>query len=206
MELHEARALFPGLKGRVFLDSGAVGLMPDPAIRAVHELVRLAAEMQGPDTESVYGEMVRRRARAASAVARLIGASPDEVALTESTTHGLNLAAAALSLRRGDGVIVPDTEFPQVAIPWVKLAEERGLRLKFLKNRDGVFGPEDVEAAMDRRTRVVCLSSVQWSNGFRADLGAIGRLCRSRNAFLVVDAIQHVGACPIDTRTTPVDF
>ena len=206
MQVREARSLFPGLLGRVFLDSGAVGLMPESAVRAVKELIDFASGMQGPDTRSVYAEMGRRRREAVSSIAQLIGASPDEIALVESTTHGLNLAAASIPIRRGESVIVPDTEFPQVAVPWAKLAEERGTRVKFVKSRNGRFTAEDMEAEMDRRTRVVCLSSVQWSSGFRVDLGAIGKLCRSKGIYLVVDAIQHVGAAGLDVRKTPVDF
>jgi selenocysteine lyase/cysteine desulfurase len=59
---------------------------------------------------------------------------------------------------------------------------------------------------MDEKTRVVCVSSVQWCSGYRVDLKGLGDLCRDRDVFLVVDAIQHLGACPLDVRDTPADF
>ncbi len=206
MNVRDARRLFPALEQKIYLDSGAVGLMPEPATRAVKELVELASGVGDPEAKSVYSELVKKKLQTYPAVARLIGSSVDEIALVESTSHGLNIAAQSLPLRRGDSVIVPDSEFPQVAIPWVKLAETRGIKVKFLKSRKGTFTTQDIESAMDRRTKVVCLSSVQWSSGFRVELGPIGRLCRERGAYLVVDAVQQIGACRFDVRKTPVDF
>jgi selenocysteine lyase/cysteine desulfurase len=206
MDVREARSLFPALKGKIFLDSAVVSLLPAPASRAVQELLDLTVEMQGANASSLHVELDERRRAAVPTVARLINASPEEIALVESTSHGLSVAAASLPLRRGDEVLIPDTEFLQVAIPWAKLADEKGVRLKFVKNREGAFHPRDFEAAMSRRTKVIALSSVQWSSGFKADLKGIGRLCRSKKVFLVVDAIQQVGASKLDVRETPVDF
>lgn len=206
MNVREARALFPALEKKIYLDSGAVGLMPAPATKAVKELVELASGVGDPEAKSLYSELVKKRLEAYPSLARLIGSSVDEIALVESTSHGLNLAAQSLPLRRGDRVIIPDSEFPQVAIPWVKLAETRGIKVTFFKSRKGRFTAEDIESAMDRRTKVVCLSSVQWSSGFRVELGSIGRLCRSRGVYLVVDAVQQIGAGRFDVRETPVDF
>jgi selenocysteine lyase/cysteine desulfurase len=206
MDVREARSLFPGLKDKIFLDTAVISLLPAPASRAVQNILDLTGEMRGANASSLHVELDGRRRAAVSSVARLIGASQDEIALVESTSHGLSVAAASLPLRRGDEVIIPDTEFLQVAIPWAKLAEERGVRLKFLENHKGAFYPHDFEAAMGRRTKVIALSSVQWSSGFKADLKAIGRLCRARKVYLVVDAIQQVGADRFDVRETPVDF
>lgn len=101
---------------------------------------------------------------------------------------------------------MPDTEFIQVPIPWARLAEEKGVRLKFFGTRDGVFDAEDVERHLTRRTKVLTLSSVQWSSGFRCDLGSIARLCRRRGIYTVIDAIQHVGVVELDVSRTPLDF
>jgi selenocysteine lyase/cysteine desulfurase len=65
---------------------------------------------------------------------------------------------------------------------------------------------EDMAERIQARTRVVAVSSAQWSNGFRCDLGALGSLCRDKDIWLVVDAVQQLGAIPIDVRKTPVDF
>ena len=201
----EARALFPGLADKTFLNSAAVGLLPRPAEDAVRDLLEVTSRMPGPVTKH-HLELDRRRRLAGPAIANLLRAKPEEIALVESTTHGLNIVAASLPLRRGDSIVVPETEFLQLGVTWVPLAARLGLKVRFLRTRDGRFSADDIAAEMDRRTRVVCMSSVQWTTGFRADLKAIGRMCRARGAYLLIDAIQHVGAAGLDVNETPVDF
>ena len=135
----------------------------------------------------------------------LINADADDIALVESTTHGLSLVANAIPLKRGDRVIVCDLEFLEVAVPWMQKREECGIEIDSVPNRNGQILVEDIEAAINPRTRVVAISSVQWSNGYRCDLEALSRVCRERSIFLVVDAVQQVGAIPFDLQKTPVD-
>ena len=125
-------------------------------------------------------------------------------ALVESTTHGLSLAAQAIPLHAGDRVLLSDLEFIEVATPWLQL-RERGVEIDLVANRGGEVRPDDIAERITPRTRVLAISSVQWSNGFRCDLGRIGALCRERGVWLVVDAIQQLGAFPIDVQATPVD-
>lgn len=201
----ESRALFPGLENKTFLNWAGVGLLPKPAEVAVRELLDLTIRMPGPVTKH-HQELDRRRRLAVPAIAQLLHAEAEEIALVESTTHALNIVAASLPLRRGDRIVIPETEFLQVGVTWVPLAERLGLEVRFAKTQEGKFSAEEIEAEMNARTRVVCLSSVQWATGFRPDLKAIRRLCRARGAFLVLDAIQHVGAARLDVTETPVDF
>ena len=90
-------------------------------------------------------------------------------------------------------------------MPWLQKRDESGISIDVLPNREGKLLVEDVEAAITPDTRIVAVSSVQWNNGFRCDLDALSRLCRDRGVFLVVDAIQQVGAIPLDVKKTPVD-
>ncbi len=78
--------------------------------------------------------------------------------------------------KRGDRVIICDLEFLEVAVPWMQKRDELGIEIDSVRNRDGQILVEDIEAAIDERTRVIAISSVQWSNGFRCDLEALSRL------------------------------
>jgi selenocysteine lyase/cysteine desulfurase len=146
------------------------------------------------------------RARSRPEIARLINAGEDEIALLESTTHGLSVAANSLPLGRGDRVLLCDLEFMQVAVPWCQKRKEAGIEIDVVPHRGGEVRIEDIAERIGERTRVVSISSVQWSNGYRSDLGALGALCRDRGVWLVVDAIQQLGAMPIDVKETPVDM
>jgi selenocysteine lyase/cysteine desulfurase len=206
MNIEEARRQFPALEQKVFLDSACVSLAPLAAVEAIQRFLEMAAGCPAPSSTRLHIAMDELRAEARPEAAKLIGAHEDEIALVESTTHGLSLAANAVPLERGDRVLICDLEFLQVAIPWSQKQREIGIAIDPVPNRDGRIEIGEIESRIGPRTRVVCISSVQWSNGFRIDLDTLARLCRERGLWLVVDAIQHLGAVPMDVRSTPVDI
>lgn len=206
MTPREARGLFPGLADVVFLDAACVSLAPSPAIAAAAGVLAAAARCDEADASEHHVAMDRLVGRTRDAAARLLRVERRQVALVESTTAGLNVAAGAIPLGRGENVLVADTEFVQVALPWARKAEAVGAELRPVASRAGLLEPEDFERAMDARTRVVCVSSVQWSSGCRLDVRRLGALCRERGAWLVVDAIQELGALNLDLSRGGADF
>jgi cysteine desulfurase / selenocysteine lyase len=207
MDVRDARACFPAAEDRVFLDAACVSLAPTQAVAAVREFAAAAATCAERDASEHHVAMDRLRETAVVQGAVLLGADPTEIALVESTSHGLNIAAQTIPFRPEDNVVVADLEFLQVAIPWVKLAERgRIAEVRLARNVDGTLPVEAFAAVVDDRTRAVVVSSVQWSNGHRVDLQALGRLCRGCGAYLVVDAVQELGALRRDVRETPVDL
>jgi selenocysteine lyase/cysteine desulfurase len=205
MNIQDARLEFPALEQQAFLDSACVSLAPQRTVNKLREFLDIAAFCPSGSSTQHHIDMDTMRSAARPQIAKLINADEGDIALVESTTHGLNLVASAIPLQRGDRVIISDLEFLEVALPWLQKRDEIGIAIDVLPNRGGKLLVEDVEAAMTRDTRVVAVSSVQWNNGFRCDLDALSRLCRDRGVFLIVDAIQQVGAIPLDVRKTPVD-
>ena len=206
MDLAAAREQFPALREKTFLDAACVSLAPRTAVEAVQQFLEMALECPSPSATGHHIAMDVLREQARPEVARLINAREDEIALVESTTHGLAIAADAIPLERGDRVLIPDLEFMQVAIPWCQKQKDPGIEIDVVPSRNGRIRIEDIAERIGPRTRVVAISSVQWSNGFRCDLQALSALCRERMVWLVVDAIQQLGAFPIDVKETPVDF
>ncbi len=200
-----ARQHFPGVHDKVFLDSACVSLAPRPAVEAIEKFLDLAMVCPHESSTAHHIFMDEMRAAARPAVARLINAHLDEIALVESTSHGLSIAASSIPLEKGDRVLMPDLEFLEVAIPWVE-KKKSGIEIDVVPNRNGEVRVEDFVEKITPRTRVIALSSVQWSNGYRCDLAAFSKLCRERNIWFVVDAIQQLGAVPIDVREIPMDF
>jgi cysteine desulfurase / selenocysteine lyase len=205
MNIQDARLEFPALNHQVFLDSACVSLAPQRTVNKLREFLDIAAFCPSGSSTQHHIDMDTMRSAARPQIAKLINAAEDDIALVESTTHGLNLVADAIQLQRGDRVILSDLEFLEVALPWLQRRDEIGIAIDVLPNREGKLLVEDVEAAITSATRIVAVSSVQWNNGFRCDLDALSRLCRDRGVFLIVDAIQQVGAIPLDVRKTPVD-
>ncbi len=200
-----ARQHFPGLLDKVFLDAACLSLAPRPAVEAIEKFLDLAMICPLDSATAHHIFMDEMRAAARPAVARLINADENEIALVESTSHGFSLAANAIPLERGDRVLLSDLEFLEVAVPWVDRKRE-SIEIDVVPNRDGEVRVEDIADHLTASTRVVAISSVQWTNGYRCDLAALSKLCRERGIWLVVDAIQQLGAIPLDVRQTPVDM
>ena len=205
-----ARQHFPGTFGKVFLDAACCSLAPRPAVEAIEKFLDLAMVCPLDSSTHHHIFMDEMRAAARPAIAGLINAHEDEIALVESTTHGLALAANAIPLEPGDRILMPDLEFMQVAVPWLQKkrlrTEKDGIEIDLVPNRRGEILIDDIAARITPRTRVVTVSTVQWSHGYRLDLAALSRLCREKNIWLVADAIQQIGAIPLDVQQTPVDF
>jgi cysteine desulfurase / selenocysteine lyase len=207
VDVRDARVSFPGLEDKVFLDAATVSLAPVQACRAIEGFLERALLCPERDASTHHIAMDELRGAAVHEAAHLLGAGEDEIALVESTSHGLSIAARAIGLGPSDNIVIDDLEFLQVAIPWAKLVDEGALgEVRMARNVSGAVTIDSIAEQMDAHTRAVVVSSVQWSTGYRLDLAALSDLCRREEVFLIVDAVQELGALKMDVRRTPVDL
>lgn len=130
----------------------------------------------------------------------------DDIALLKSTSEALSVVAYGLDWKSGDNIVITDQEFPSNRIPWESLADQ-GVELRRVSLDVESGSPEDALcAAMDERTRLLSVSSVQYGTGLRLDLTPLGAHCRSQGVLFCVDAIQSLGAVPLDVQAAKVDF
>jgi cysteine desulfurase / selenocysteine lyase len=194
---------FPWTAATTYLAAASIGPLPERARLAVEAFnAKRTAPHLIPDRDQFA---IHAAARAAAA--QLVHAEPEEIALAPNTSTGLHTAAGALPLAPGDIVLVSDREFPANVYPW--MARRRsGVAVERAPVTPQGFPDEDylVERLADPRVRVLAISLVQFSNGFRADLARLGEACRANGAYLVVDAIQGLGVVPFDVRAQPVDI
>ncbi len=199
------RSEFPAFEesGAIYLNSASVGPLPERTRLALQEFSEQAC---APD-HRVHDYVVEIPGTARKLCAQLIGARPHEIALGSNTTFGLALAASALPIEPGDTVLLLDGEFPANIYPWLNL-ERRGVRVELLP-RDARGLPNE-EAALERLkrgdVRVFSASLVNFFSGYRLDLEAISQECRRHGTYLVVDAIQALGAVPVDVSSIPIDI
>jgi selenocysteine lyase/cysteine desulfurase len=139
-------------------------------------------------------------------IAVLIGAGADEIALVHSTSEGVSIVANGLSYEKGSNIVTCDMEFPSNLFPWQAVAKRQGLELRVIRNRDGFLRMEDFVQAIDQKTRVVAVSHVQYTNGFRINLEELSKIAHENNAYLAADAVQAVGEMPVNVRELGVDF
>lgn len=127
-----------------------------------------------------------------------------DIALIKNTSEALSFVAMGLSWTAGDEVLLSDQEFPSNRIPWQAL-EPRGVRVRQV-SLDAPDPEAALIAAMGPATRLLSISSVQYASGLRMDLQRLGQACRERGILFCVDAIQSLGALPIDVRAIDCDF
>src|SRR3990172_2507974 len=137
--------------------------------------------------------------------AKRINAEPDEIAFVKSTSHGLSIVAEGLDWNAGDNLLIYEREFPSNIYPWLNL-RRKGVEVRIIPSRDGRIYIEDIERLIDSKTRLLSISSVQFSNGFRIDLKRVGELCQKKELLLCVDAIQSLGVIPMDVKEYHIDF
>lgn len=138
-------------------------------------------------------------------LAQLINApSTQDIALVKNTSEALSMVAWGLTWEDGDEVIISDQEFPSNRIVWESL-HSAGVKVVVAELNNEA--PEAaIEACFSPRTRLVSISSVQYGTGLRLDLQRLGTACRERGILFCVDAIQSIGAEPLDVQTLPIDF
>jgi len=192
---------FPITSNVIYLNHAAVGPLTKRAADAMERHARNQRDFGALEWREWYAEHTRLR----SAAARLIGCTPGEISILKNTSEGLAFVAEGLRWKAGDNVITTDMEFPSNFTPWVHL-QRRGVECRMVRNRNGAFTAEDIEALIDRRTRLVAISSVSFHNGFAADLDAIGELCASKKVLFCVDAIQSLGALRTDVKRSKISF
>jgi cysteine desulfurase / selenocysteine lyase len=198
----EIRKLFPVTEKLVHLNNAAVSPCPPFIYR---EAVRVL-EGYGTSGGELEAGWHNRLAEIRGSLARLVGAEPGEIFLSRNTSEGLILAARGFRWRPGDTVVCLQGEFPAVTVPLSLLAGQ-GVNLRLVPPRpDNTWALEDIEAALDPGVRMLVLSFVEFHTGFRHDLAALGRLCRERDIFFVVDGVQGVGALATDLHAWGVDL
>jgi cysteine desulfurase / selenocysteine lyase len=201
MNKSDARGLFPVTRNLVYVNHAAVGPLSVRAAEAIERAARDQRDFGALHWRNWYAEYDRFR----EAAARLIGAQPGEIAILKNTSEGISFVAEGLRWQAGDNVIITDLEFPSNSTPWRRL-DRRGVECRTVRSRDGAWLPEDVEALIDARTRVVSVSSVAFHNGFAADIEAVGAICAQHGVLFCLDAIQSLGVIPMDVRKANVAF
>ena len=131
--------------------------------------------------------------------------SPSDIALLKNTSEALSVVAYGLEWKKGDNIVSCNQEFPSNRIVWESLAE-KGVEFR----ETDITNTEDPEAALfsiaDSNTRLITISSVQFSTGLKMDLERIGKFCKKRGILFCVDAIQSLGALQFDVQQIQADF
>ena len=161
-----------------YLNHASVGPLPRRTIRALDEFHQAMAVPHVWEAGDRGAQLCEVR----SAVARLAGGAAERVAIVSSAGHGISICAAGIDWRDGDEVVIPHSEYPSLAIPFLA-QEDRGIRVRWAaKNDDGRTTMDAIESAITARTRAIAISHVEFADGYLNDLVELGQLCRNRGS------------------------
>jgi selenocysteine lyase/cysteine desulfurase len=187
------RHRFPIFERLVYVNSCSQGALSD-AVRESYEEYLHDWEEQGAPWEY----WVEREEAARTAFARLVGADPEEIAVTTSLSAGVSALASGLRYARRSKIVTTELEFPTVGQIW-HAQESRGARV--------VHVPlEEFDRAIDDDTAVVSITHVSYRTGEMIDVPEVVRLAHERGALVLLDAYQSAGSVPLDARELGVDF
>lgn len=193
---------FPVLKQGHYANHAAIAPWPRAASLAVMEFAQENSQV-GPKNYSRW-LMVERQLR--KRLACLLNASSaDDIALLKNTTEGICTVANGIDWRGGDNLVIPADEFPSNRLPWLAL-QRLGVEVREVDIRTIDEPEQALLARMDSRTRLLAVSAVQWTDGFRLQLETLGKACKSQDVLFFVDAIQQLGAMQMDVERCGIDF
>jgi L-cysteine/cystine lyase len=188
------RSEFPVLERVSYLNAGTEGPVPRASAEAAHRRIDLEVT-QGRCGRPYFEELMEMASRLREGYASMLGCDSSVVALTGSTTDGVNTVLSGLDLRPGDEILTSDEEHPGLLAPLGRARQLRGVSVRALPFRE-------LAGEVSSSTRLVACSHVSWVGGRIVDVEAL----RAAGAPVLLDAAQALGAVPVDVRVLGVDF
>ena len=205
LDVEKLRAETPGTRHKIHLNNAAAALMPDPILRAVTEHLELEARIGGYEASD---EKKAEITAAYEALASLIGAHPDNIAVTENATASFIQALSSVPFAPGDVIVTTRNDYVSNQIMYLSLQSRMGIEL--------VRAPEDPSGGVDvlameevihrRRPKLVAVTHIPTNSGLVQKVADVGDMCRQRDILYLVDACQSVGQMPVDVEEIGCDF
>lgn len=185
-----------------YLNLAGQAPMPKAALRAVQSALEWKKfPHRIPDTAYFDGPN-----RVRLSLARLIGAKPEEIAVTSGASTGMSAVAYGLNWRAGDEILTAKGEFPLQYTTWNPMQAREGLAVKVVAPRERFISADDFIAAMTPKTRLVSVSLVRFDDGSLIDAVRLSAACHAQGALLLLDVSQCCGALPMDVAALDADF
>ncbi|MEN6441396.1 MAG: aminotransferase class V-fold PLP-dependent enzyme [Syntrophobacter sp.] len=200
-DFSDYREEFPIIREYVFFNNAAISAPPMRVVSAVGNLLHQFSH----DGLTFYPQWMGQVDGTRSLFARLINAEPEEICFTGNTSDGISAVAGGIDWKPGSRVLLVYPDFPSNVYPWLNL-RRFGVEVDYVRRTNGRFSARDVESALRPETRLLAVSSTDFSSGFYCDLEELGALCGRKGILFCVDAIQSLGAVPMDVKRFGIHF
>jgi selenocysteine lyase/cysteine desulfurase len=195
----------PGCAHVAHFNHAGSSLSPRPVLDAVVDHLTLEATIGGYEAAAAAGD---RLDAVYASIARMLNASPDEIALVENATRGWDMAVYAIPFAPGDRVLTTQAEYGSNRIALLQIARQRGIEVEVIRNdAHGQISLDALASALDRPVAAVSIAHMPTHGGLVQPAAAIGALIRERqpNAWYVLDACQTTGQLPLDVEEIRCD-
>jgi cysteine desulfurase/selenocysteine lyase len=193
---------FPILNHGLYANHAAIAPWPRVTTEAVVDFARENSEL-GPEK---YNRWLLRETQLKQRLGVLLNAaSADDIALLKNTTEGICTVANGIDWQSGDNIVIPAGEFPSNRLPWLAL-KPLGVEVREVDIRACEDPEQALLSKIDKRTRLLSVSAIQWTDGLRLKLKNLGTFCQQHGVLFFVDAIQLLGAMQIDVQDCRIDF
>ncbi len=204
LDVERLRQDTPGCAEVIHFNNAGAALMPRPVLEAVVSHLELEARIGGYEAHDAALEQVEH---VYQAVARLIGAEPDEIALVENATRAWDMAFYSIPFRPGDRILTSVSEYASNVISFLQVARKTGAVVEVVPNDEyGQLSVEALRAMLDERVKLVAVSHIPTNGGLIQPAEEIGRLAREAGILYLLDACQSVGQIPVDVRRIGCDL
>ena len=201
-DLKEIRRLFPHTQSRrVYMNHAAIGPLPTPTFETIQRCIQVRNSGSVENFEEGMQMIEDARNRAASYINSPLN---EQITFLGNTSDAISAISEGLQWDDGDEIILNTLEFPTNVQPFRRL-ESLGVVIKYVRAENHSFDVSEIKSLITPKTKLISVSAVQYLSGFRADLQAIGNLCSSNDILFVVDAIQALGATPVDVQSCKID-
>ena len=204
MDLNRIRADTPATERRAYLHNAGAALMPRPVVQAVKDHIDLEAEIGGYAAARQEGE---RCEAVYSSVARLLNASPDEIALVENATVGWQMAFYSLLFAKGDRILTAEAEYAANFVAFLQVAKRTGAVIDVVpSDRTGELDVAALESMIDKRVKLIAITWVPTNGGLANPAAEIGRIAKTHGIPYLLDACQAVGQMTADVEALHCDM
>lgn len=195
---------FSFLKDVIFLNVSSVGMPPKRVQEAYNHFMEYYVKNFGIDIVSKSWEIVNSTREK---VSKLINAKHShEIGFVKNTCEGMSILANGYPLKKGDNIIIADQEHQSTLFPWINMHQQKGIVLKVIKNKNNEVDYKKMVESIDENTKILVVSSIQFSTGFFSDLYFLGEECKKRGIIFAVDGIQALGRMKIDVQSMNINY
>jgi cysteine desulfurase/selenocysteine lyase len=204
LDVERARADTPGCRNVTHLNNAGASLPPRPVLEAVVEHLVLESEMGGYEAAAARDDEIERTY---DAIARLVGARREEIALVENGTRAWDMAFYALPLEPGDRILTATAEYGSNVIAFLQLARRRGVEVEVVPDDDsGQLSVDALRDRLDGRVKLNAISHVPTHNGLVNPAAEVGKAAREAGVPFLLDACQSVGQLQVDVGEIGCDL